>query len=396
MMRQLHNVIILAGLIAFAVPLSAQVRPARPTTRPSEPVPPVQMPEQQAAPTTRAPATQPSADEPFIVGQGQAPVPTIRPDELLRLSVVEGMLVLETAMRPGGPQLVHVEGLRTPVSVTVIHRSSDPGQVYAPDSMTITMLSQQKDRIVTTTLLASVARLSFSRDTADATGEYTAQFIQQLATGTEPANVLLFIQALQTPETKKTFTAESFTAFTRLHPAHLNRYVRPMLEAFAPQPQLFMVSDAIGSQVFPEVYGADEATRQRISALIRQLADESFAKRQRAAQELEGLGTAALAELAQVDRARLDPEQATRIDVILAKLRPSFDVDASKLRSDPGFLLDCMMSANPALRKAAWQQLQKATGREIAFGDPSDENERTRQVYALRRQLMPELPATLP
>lgn len=129
---------------------------------------------------------------------------------------------------------------------------------------------------------------------------------------------------------------------------------------------------------------------------MKQLGDESFAKRKQAGDELEKLGTQAATELALVDRTKLDPEQLARVDAILTKTRPAFAVESKKLRSDVGFLLDCMMSQTPALRKVALEQLQKTTGRTVVFDDAAGEEQRIRQVYALRGQLLPASPTTMP
>ena len=92
----------------------------------------------------------------------------------------------------------------------------------------------------------------------------------------------------------------------------------------APQPHLFAVSDELGAAVFPEAYRSDVAAQQRIAELVKQLGDESFAKRKQAGEELEKLGTQAVTELALLDRAKLDPEQAARVDAILTKDPPRF------------------------------------------------------------------------
>jgi len=50
----------------------------------------------------------------------------------------------------------------------------------------------------------------------------------------------------------------------------------------------------------------------------------------------------------------------------------------------------------PQLRKVALGQLQKTTGRTVAFDDAASDEQRIRQVYTLRGQLLPASPATMP
>lgn len=336
------------------------------------------------------------AEDPFRTREAGAPTERVKSDELLRLTVVNDMLVTETTLRPGGPQLVAAEGLSAPVSVTIRHRSKAPERWYVPDSIDMDMLQRDGDRIVTTSLKTTPGRVNFARSIETSGGEYMIQFLQNPATTQEPAKTSLFVQALHEPEAKATLVSESFSAFARSHPAELTQNVRPMLEAFGPQPHLFAVSDELGAAVFPEVYRADAATQQRIAVLVKQLGDESFAKRKQAGEELEKLGTQAGTELALLDRAKLDPEQGARVDAILTKTRPPFTVEANKLRSDVGFLLDCLMSQTPQLRKVALERLQKVTGQTVAFDDGASEEQRVQQVYKLRGQLLPASPATMP
>ena len=342
-------------------------------------------------------ATQPAqGEDPFHTHEAGAPTERAKASELLRLTVVNDMLVTESTLRPGGPQLVAVEGLPSPVSVTIRHRSKAPESWYVPDALDMSLLQRDGDRTVTTSLMTSPGNINFARSIETPNGEYTIQFIQRAATAVESARATLFVQALHEPEAKAMLVSESFSAFARSHPTELTQNVRPMLEAFGPQPHLFAVSDELGAAVFPEAYRSDVAAQQRIAELVKQLGDESFAKRKQAGEELEKLGTQAVTELALLDRAKLDPEQAARVDAILTKTRPGFTIEADKLRSDVGFLLDCVMSPTPQLRKAALERLQKVTGRTIALDDAAGEEQRVREVYKLRGELIPASPTTVP
>lgn len=351
----------------------------------------------QDPPATTAASRQDGAD-PFVTHEPGKAAERIKPDDLLRLSIVDDMLVAETTVRPGGPQLLEVEGLKTPVSVNVRHRAKDPARVYNPDFIDMNLLVREGERVIITTLGARLpGNVDCTRTVEADDAEFSIQFLQRLGSaGGSPSQVSLYVQNLQSPEERMKFHAESFTAFARSYPAEFTQYVRPLLETFAPQPHLFAVNDELGALVFPEVYGADETVRKQIAALVKQLADTSFAKRKQAEEALVKMGTRAGTELARLDRSKLDPEQAARVDTILTKSRPAYEVDRNKLRSDLGFLLDCMMSPTPQLRKAAWEQLQKTTGREIRFEDPPDEPTRTQRVYALRRELLPASATTLP
>ena len=345
-----------------------------------------------AAPAGKAAGT----NDPFVTHEAGEPTERIKADDLLRLTVVDDMLVAETTLQPGGPQLLAVDGVAVPVSASIMHRSRERENRYVADVIDMSVVQHDGDRVVTTSLKTTPGRINFARSIETPNGEYMIQFLQNPRTVADPATASLFVQDLRDPGTKVTLVCESFTAFARSHPAELTQNVRPMLEAFGPQPHLFAVNDDLGAVVFPEAYRADSTTRQRIAALVKQLGDESFARRKQAGDELEKLGTQAATELALVDRAKLDPEQLARVDAILTRTRPAFAVQTTKLRSDVGFLLDCMMSQTPALRKVALEQLQKTTGRTVTFDDAAAEEQRIHQVYTLRGQLLPASPATMP
>jgi len=159
---------ICAGLTGLAVTLNAQQQP-RPAAAPA---------------TARQSAV---AGDPFRTHEAGEPTDRVKPDELLRLKIVGDTLVAETALRPGGPQLLQVEGLPSPVRVTIRHRDANPGKIYVPDSIdNMNMLVRDGDRVTATSLYTTPGTLNIARSIETPTGEYSIQFIQSAGSGVNP------------------------------------------------------------------------------------------------------------------------------------------------------------------------------------------------------------------
>lgn len=345
-----------------------------------------------------AAATQPAeAENPFLAPDVpvSAQASVALPD-VVRFALVDDFLVVQTTLSPRPMQFQKVDGAAQMMQVQIMHRG-DRTPVYSPDTMQLVYVNSVGRPAVRTSLFAAPNHLNVSRDIVDGTTEKTVQFIQQSLPAMADSAVTVYVQTVSSPnaEDKITASAESFSAFVRKHPAETAQYVRPLLETFGRQPHLFAVDDSLGFSVFPEAYKGDAQERARIMDLVKQLGADDFQTRQSAGAKLSEMGVGAASILASLDRSKLSPEQVTRIDALVSRMRPSFDVKPSSLRHDPGFLLDCLLSANPVLRHAAWAQLQKETTVPVTFSDPADAKARVNEVYALRERLLGD-PTTRP
>ena len=349
-----------------------------------------------AVPPLPPPATLPTgkpAGDPFEVHDGPpVPVPAIKATDLVRFAIKEGQLAAQTMLEPTSLGILTVQGLSEPVNTTITFRGEKPKPPYAPDMFRLECVQQKNGTMVRTSLLFAAGNMNLSRDIVAGASESTIQLTQ---TGRgEP--VRLYMQNLSSGQPATQYAADSFAQFIRRYPAETSHFLRPMLEAFGPQPQLFAVDDALGCTIFPEAYEVDPAARKQILAWVAQLSADDFQRRQQAGDTLEKMGVKAAVFLATMDRTHLDAEQAARVDGIIDACWPRSAVDPQMLREDPGFLLDCLLSNTPSLRRCARAQLDKVLRVPLAYADTADEQARFAQVYALRAKLMLDAPSTRP
>ncbi len=354
--------------------------------------------ENQAAPPADAPATRPAAnnddDNPFIISDvPESSIPTVTADQVLRFKLVDGFLLTQTALPAGGPRMQRVQGLPSPVHVAITARgeiSNRDGDHYSPDMLSVTYVTNDDSRWTRVSLLTASNHLNLSRDTIANGNEHSVQFVQSLQPGMEGRGASLYVQPLspEAIDSKQTYFADNFAAFIRKYPSETTKYVRPMVEAIGPQPHLFVVDYNLARSVFPEAFAVDEQRRGEVLEALEKLDADDFRERQQATRRLESMGAAAVAILARLDRSTMPPEQAARVDAIVARIKPPYEVDARELRSDRGFLLDCLLSPDEAVQKAALAQLRKVTGQEIQFRTGLDESSRIEAVYQLRERLL--------
>jgi hypothetical protein len=353
------------------------------------------------APQGNAPATVPTSSptDPFATSETRQPtkLPEVEADNLVHYSLLNDFVLIQTAVRVGDPQLVTVAPLSSPVHITITQRgNTPPARLYTPEAVVLMHAEQTPSGEIRTTLQTVAGFMSLSRDISTSDGDFTIQYIQRAAPAEDGNQVGLYLQNMTSPDQKQRCDAANFVALLRRYPSECTRYVRPMLEHYSPQPQLFMVDDSLGASVFPEMYDVSPQAKEKIAALVKQLDADDFQQRRQAEDELKKLGPTAAAFLSRLERSTLQPEQAARVESILASIQPPFDIKPQVLRSDPSFLLDCLMSPSASLRKAALAELRKIKGTQVTFSDPADEQARIREVYRLRSQLLPEASATQP
>jgi hypothetical protein len=324
--------------------------------------------------------------------------PAVSADAVIHFTLVDGFLVAQTKLPASTPQMQKVDGVANAVHVAVTNRSNavvpDADGYYSPDMLQVTYVNNEGPKWMRTSLFTAVNHLNLSRDSITNGSEHTVQFIQSAQPNMEGKAANLYIQSLdpETVDQKQSYSAEHFAAFIRKYPAETTQYLRPMVEILTPQPQLFAVDDSLACSVFPEAFAADATRKDQITALVRQLNADDFHQRQEATQKLEQMGVTAAAVLATFNRAAMPPEQAARVDGIISRIKPPYDINVKQLRSDPGFLLDCLLSPDRALQKSAVEQLGKVTGQQIAFDPGPDDASRVKAVYSLRSKLL--APAT--
>jgi hypothetical protein len=183
-----------------------------------------------------------------------------------------------------------------------------------------------------------------------------------------------------------------FQSLVRRHPREIEEHVRPLFRRLG-QDAVFAPDPLVAWQVFADHWAGDESMRRRVEAILPGLGAVDFRARDRALGQLVALGRPAAAVLLRMDRSKLSPEQSLRVDRALLPYMQLPAGEASRLRSDPGFLLDCLYVEDPALRRVALERLREVTGQPIAFNETRDLTRRANAVAELRQKLQPVLAA---
>jgi hypothetical protein len=208
-----------------------------------------------------------------------------------------------------------------------------------------------------------------------ASAEGTAQLTITLADSTGRPQMLNLVEP-------------DFQSLVRRHPREIEEHVRPLFRRLG-QDAVFAPDPLVAWQVFSDRWVGDESMRRRVEAILPGLAAGDFRARDRALGQLVDLGRPAAAVLLRMDRSGLSAERSLRIDRALLPYMQLPAAEASRLRSDVGFLLDCLYVEDPALRRVALERLRDVTAQPIAFDDTPNLASRSNAVAALRRQLHP-------
>jgi hypothetical protein len=183
------------------------------------------------------------------------------------------------------------------------------------------------------------------------------------------------------------FQAPDFTSLLRNHPKETNEYLRPLLRTLG-QEQVFAPDALVAWQVFADRWRPDARTAQQVGRILPQLDADDYESRDAAVKALEKMGRPAAAVLLRADRDALSAEQNTRVDQVLAPYTQLSPDDAQRLRSDAGFLLDCLYLDDAEVRDAALARLAEVTGKPVEFDGKADRPTRWAAVAGLRRELL--------
>jgi hypothetical protein len=187
--------------------------------------------------------------------------------------------------------------------------------------------------------------------------------------------------------TQLNFDAPDFFSFLREHPQEANQYLRPLLREVG-QESVFAPQAMVAWQIFSDLWAPDPQVTRKIQDLLPLLEDENYRVRNEALWKLHGLGTDGAAVMVHMDRTRLSPEQNMLIDRALVQYAQLPAREAARLRSDPAFLLDCLYSDDPTVRRAALDRLNKIAKANLPFNVNADAVSRAKAVAILRQQLL--------
>jgi len=185
------------------------------------------------------------------------------------------------------------------------------------------------------------------------------------------------------------YSAGDFVSLLHDNPQAVSLYLRPLLRRIEHE-QLFSPDPTTAWEVFSDIRAADPLVMRKIQELLPKFNDTEYRVRRAAFAELKKLPQPGGADAVRhMNRAGLTPQQNVMLDLYLAPLTPMPEAQASRLRADPAFLLDCLYSEDIQIRRAALDRLRTLFHPEIDFDLDAPADVRALSVANLRKQITP-------
>jgi len=185
------------------------------------------------------------------------------------------------------------------------------------------------------------------------------------------------------------YSAADFVSLLHENPEVVSLYLRPLLRRIEHE-QLFSPDPTTAWEVFSDIRAADPVVMRKINELLPKFNDTQYRVRRAAMAEMKKLPQPAGADsVRHMNRAGLTPQQNVMLDLYLAPLTPMPEAQASRLRSDPTFLLDCLYSEDILVRRAALDRLRTLFHPEMEFDLDAPADVRALSVANLRKQITP-------
>jgi hypothetical protein len=322
---------------------------------------------------------------------------TFRIDQVVQFRVEEGDLVARTTLATtearGRVTIPDMPGLTT---VHVLRRPQDwPEQAPHPFQFIHRDMPRGELLMTLTSVFSGPGFMNVSRDVQTPQQIKSVQLIQTFRTGdpfTAPTEdpVRLYVQAFENETGQRLIdlmlTAESFETLRQKHPQEVAEYLEPIFRDLGADAVL-AVDPRAAWQVFADRFMPGAELSSQIETVVAQLDAETFQQREAASEALERMGQPAALVLMQMDRARLSPEQNSRIDAFLTPYRPLSPEDKQRLRDNTDFLLNMLLMEDRQLRQAAFDRLRALHGEAFEFEIDAAAEERATQVQRAREQL---------
>jgi hypothetical protein len=218
----------------------------------------------------------------------------------------------------------------------------------------------------------SEGRLSFSRRTTpDAKAEAAPVTVRFEQAPGEPLSLAIGTEGKQT-----VYRGATVWHLLLAQPEECGKYLIPTLEELRPQWQLSQAATTLEGELL-KVAAAKQLDRRQWAALVQQLGDNHFAKREAADRQLRAVGPRLLGYLQQFDLDQLDAEQQFRVRRIMRSLAQQSAEDtpaqvASWLVEDPAIWLALLTRPDASTRRVAAQRLATILGEQIPV-DPAAE-----------------------
>ncbi|MBN1589392.1 MAG: hypothetical protein JW888_07750 [Pirellulales bacterium] len=191
---------------------------------------------------------------------------------------------------------------------------------------------------------------------------------------------------------KKTLTAPTLWHLLLEHPDPCKQYVLPDLERLRPDWKLLDQAQAVEKALLAAARLGKLPDRQHWAALVAQLADERFTRREAADRQLRAIGRQVLPYLRDLDREKLDVEQQYRIHRIVESLSDTLTDEtprqtANSMLGDPTIWIVLLGRDSQSTREVAAKYLERLLESPIDFDPAADAPTRRRQIEALRKRI---------
>lgn len=324
-------------------------------------------------------------------------LPQTHAHQVMRLRVEDKVLALRTPLMStngDGYARVRLDGMNAFALVRVQGGAdTTDGEIVSPLNFQFTLNDySQPLRITTYSVTSEQTYLTISKSVQFDNGYSNVQLIERIgSSGYAQTGVVQLIVSESIGNdrapTNISVEAPDFFNLMRGHAREVNAYLRPLLrelseeEALAPDP-------LVAWQVFSDRWHADAAATRKVQAILPMLDADNFRDREQASRQLDDLGRAGAAVMVHLDRKTLTPEQNARIDRALWSYAQLPEREASNLRTDPAFLLDCLNCDELPLREAACDRLVALLKRPVVIDLHADGETRSAAVSALRREIL--------
>jgi len=234
--------------------------------------------------------------------------------------------------------------------------------------------------------------------------QVTSMALDRVPSGESKLATVRFHQPLRGPATlvvedggtTREFSADGLWQLMLAEPEVCRQHLLPILQSLRPEWMLEAQSQQIEQALLAAARRNRTPDAARMTALVQQLRDPSFSRRQDADQQLREMGQAAVSFLHRLDERTLDAEQRSRIRQIKQSLHV-YEGDtparvAAWLADDRAVWLALLERKNEATRTVAAGQLETILGQALAFDPAAGEAERQQQLRRLRAELGLERP----
>ena len=171
------------------------------------------------------------------------------------------------------------------------------------------------------------------------------------------------------------FRARSIWRLLITQPKECQQHLLPLLEMLRPDWNLVDTAARVEQKLLQDATGDGVSNRARWAALVTQLGDESFAKREAADRALRTGNAGAVSYLRQLDVNRLDTEQQFRVGRIIEAMTvqngdDSVEQAAAALAADPMVWCALLARSELSTRQTAARELVRLLGEPITV-DPA-------------------------